>query len=164
MSSGVASGVTLEQFAAEHSVELTRFAFLLCADRQRAEDLAQDALLALYRRFGEVITVDSPLAYARKTVLNAYLSARHKRAAAEVVCDELPQTSVMFDVGETADMWRALQRLPQRQRAALVLRYWLDLPDGDIADILGCRGGTVRSLLSRGLASLRHSELFEELT
>jgi RNA polymerase sigma-70 factor (sigma-E family) len=156
------AGIALERFAAEQTVGLTRYAYLLCGDRQRAEDLVQDTFLALYRRFGSQLDLESPLAYARKTITNAYVSTQRKKSSSELVTDVLPETA--FVTPETEEMWGVLDAVPERQRAAIVLRYWLDLSDAEIGSVLGCRTGTVRSLLSRGLAGLRESTALKELT
>jgi RNA polymerase sigma-70 factor (sigma-E family) len=156
------AGIALERFAAEQTVGLTRFAFLLCGDRQRAEDLVQDALLALYRRFGSELDVKQPLAYARRTITNNYISNQRKKSSSELVTDVLPE--IPFAAPEISDMWQVLSAVPERQRAAIVMRYWLDLSDEQIGSVLGCRAGTVRSLLSRGLAALRESAALKELT
>ncbi|HEY3736883.1 MAG TPA: SigE family RNA polymerase sigma factor [Jatrophihabitans sp.] len=148
--------ITLERFAAEQSLGLTRFGFLLCGDRQRAEDLVQDAFLSLYRRFGNTISVDNPLAYARKVVTNGYISAARKRAASEVVTDAVPEEQVDDAVNE---LWEGLSALSSRQRSVLVLRYWLDQSDEQTAALLGCRPGTVRSPASRAIATLRRTTL-----
>ena len=147
---------TLAEFAAAQSVGLTRFAYVLCGDHQRAEDLVQDTFLAVYRRFGELLPVAAPVAYARKTLFNAYVASSRRRSSAELPVAELPDASAPpEDLDMPGMMWRALTRLPPRQRAVLVLRYYLDLPDQAIAEALDCRRGTVRSLVSRALATLR---------
>jgi len=170
---------TLTGFAAEQSVALTRFAYLLCGDRSGAEDLVQDALLGLFRRFGDALPVQAPVSYARRAVLNAYLSRSRRRAAREVVTDQLPERASGGDGPSWADpaggvgvdggldgfagdgsagdgaLWSALSSLADRQRAVLVMRYFLDLTDGQIAAELGCREGTVRSLATRAFAALR---------
>jgi RNA polymerase sigma-70 factor (sigma-E family) len=155
---------TLSGFASEQSVPLTRFAYLLCGDHQQAEDLVQDAYLALYRRFGETLTIDAPVSYARRTILNAHISAGRRRSASERVLAEVPDSPTpATDSAEQDAMWRALTVLPDRQRAVLVLRYYLDVPDAEIARTLGCRAGTVRSLATRAFATLRtHPALAED--
>jgi len=143
---------TLERFVAEQTLGLTRFAFLLCGDRQRAEDLVQDALLAMHRRFGAVVTVENPLAYARRAIVNGNISVARRRSSSEVAMAVLPD-GVAFDA--VPELWERLEELPSRQRAVLVLRYWLDQSDEEIAGLLGCRRGTVRSLAARAFAILR---------
>lgn len=147
---------TLSGFAAEHSVGLTRFAYLLCGDRQAAEDLVQDALLRLFRRFGDELSVAAPLAYARRAIVNAYLSRSRRRAASEIVTEVVPEVAAGDGMpGDDGDLWTALSALVDRQRAVVVMRYYLDLPDDAIARALNCRVGTVRSLAARAFAALR---------
>ncbi len=159
----LSSSTTLEDFAARQSVPLTRFAFLLCGDHQRAEDLVQDAYLALYRRFGGALPIEAPVAYARRAIVNAQISHARRRSSSERVLDVLPDlpTAAPDTTGQDA-MWRALAVLPDRQRAVLVLRYYLDQTDAEIATTLGCREGTVRSLASRAFAALRTSPQLTE--
>lgn len=148
--------VALAAFAAEHSVTLTRFAYVLCGDRGQAEDLVQECFVALYRRFGDRLDVAAPLAYARRTIINAHISQQRRRASTETVVSDVPDRAVEDPRGPEQDaMWQALARLPERQRAVLVLRYYLDLTDRDIAAALDCRPGTVRSLAARAFAALR---------
>ncbi len=148
--------LTLAAFAETHSIGLTRFAYVLCGDRGLAEDLVQDAFTALYRRFGDTLPLDAPVAYARRTIVNAHVSYRRRRASSALVLIDPPDTPTPGpDSGEQDAMWRALATLPERQRAVLVLRYYLDLTDDDIADALGARRGTVRSLAARAFAALR---------
>ena len=158
LSSGESS---LSEFAGAQSVALTRFAYLLCGDHQLAEDLVQDAFVALYRRFGETLPIAAPVAYARRVIVNAHISRGRRRASTETITDAVPETAAaMIDSSEQDAMWRALAVLPDRQRAVLVLRYYLDLPDAEIGDALDCRPGTVRSLATRAFAALRtHPEL-----
>ena len=136
---------------------LLRLAFQLCHDRASAEDLVQQALEQIYRRWRVGAVVEQPHAYARKAVLNEFLRRRRLASSHEVFTDTPEQANRAGDdaVVERDAMWRALGQLPRRQRAALVLRYYEDVPDAQIADLLGCRPATVRSLLARGLAGLR---------
>ena len=148
--------VTLTAFAAQHSVGLIRFAYVLTSDRQLAEDLVQDCLLALHRRFGETLPIEAPVAYARRVIANGQASRRRRLAGSEVVVDTVPDASVNpMDTSEQDAAWRMLATLPHRQRAVLVLRYYVDLTDEEIARTLGCRIGTVRSLAARAFAALR---------
>jgi RNA polymerase sigma-70 factor (sigma-E family) len=140
---------------------LLRLAFQLCHDRASAEDLVQQALEQVYRRWRRHGTdVEYAEAYARRAVVNEYLRRRRLRSVSELTTDlvadvaSAPQEAA---VAERDAMWRALGELPARQRAALVLRYYEDLPDRDIAAVLGCRQATVRSLVARGLHTLRAS-------
>jgi RNA polymerase sigma-70 factor (sigma-E family) len=151
---------TLTAFAAQHSLGLTRFAYVLTGDRQLAEDLVQDCLLALHRRFGETLPIEAPVAYARRVIANGQASRMRRRASLETVVDAFPDVGVEgTDLSEQDAAWRMLATLPDRQRAVLVLRYYLDLPDEEIARTLGCRLGTVRSLAARAFAALRRHPL-----
>lgn len=151
---------TLAEFAAANTVGLTRFAYLLCGDRGLAEDLVQDAFAALYRRFGPSLPIAAPVAYARRIILNANTS-RGRRLRPETVAADVPELAVdAVDGGEQDAMWRALATLPHRQRVVLVCRYYLGFPDAEIAELLGAREGTVRSLAARAFATLRqHPDL-----
>jgi RNA polymerase sigma-70 factor (sigma-E family) len=150
------TGSTLAEFAAANTVGLTRFAYVLCGDRGLAEDLVQEAFVALYRRFGEDLPIAAPVAYARRSIVNAHISHRRRRASSALVLVEPPDIAVAaHDSSEQDAMWRALAALPERQRGVLVLRYYLDLGDDDIAATLDCRPGTVRSLAARAFAALR---------
>jgi RNA polymerase sigma-70 factor (sigma-E family) len=146
----------LDRFATEQSVALTRFAYQLCGDHQLAEDLVQDAFLSLYRRFGEVLTVDAPIAYARRVIVNGHISRGRRRSQTERAVAELPDPGVVPSGPEEQDaMWQALSGLVERQRAVLVLRYYIGLSDREIGELLDCREGTVRSLAARAFAQLR---------
>jgi len=140
---------------------LLRLAFQLSHDRAGAEDLVQQALEQVYRRWRrDGSDVEHAEAYARRAVLNEYLRRRRLRSATELITDSMPDTATPAPdttVAEHDAMWRALGGLPKRQRAALVLRYYEDLPDRDIATMLDCRQATVRSLIARGLHALRTS-------
>jgi DNA-directed RNA polymerase specialized sigma24 family protein len=109
--------VTLTAFAAQHSVGLTRFAYVLTGDRQLAEDLVQDCLLALHRRFGETLPIEAPVAYAHRVIVNGQLSRRRRLAGSEVVVDVVPDVGVdAADMSEQDAAWRLLAALPHRQR------------------------------------------------
>jgi RNA polymerase sigma-70 factor (sigma-E family) len=138
-------------------LDLLRFAYLLCGDRHRAEDLLQDVLLAMYRRFGDDLPLDNPVAYARRALANANISRARRASSTEVVLDVLGDVArpASDSAAERDSLWQALRRLPLRQRTVLVLRFYEDATDADIAAVLGCRRGTVRSLASRALAALR---------
>ena len=102
-------------------------------------------------------------AYLRRAVINEYLRTRRLRSSAEVVTDRMPEQQVVGSpedqIADRAQLWAALAALSARQRAALVLRYYEDLPDHQIAALLGCREASVRSLTSRGLAALRQLDV-----
>ncbi|MDT4914195.1 MAG: hypothetical protein QOC66_3323 [Pseudonocardiales bacterium] len=111
----------------------------------------------MYRRFGEELPLDNPVGYARRALANANVSWARRGTNREVVMDAFPdRPSVDRDDPAQRDLlWQALRQLPARQRTVLVLRFYADASDSDIAAALGCRRGTVRSLASRALATLR---------
>jgi RNA polymerase sigma-70 factor (sigma-E family) len=154
------AGYTVADLARDHALELLRFAYLLCGDRVLAEDLLQDALLGMHRRFPGRLAVDNPVGYACRAMANANVNRLRRRSSSELVVDPVPDHPAVGahnadDAAERDVLWRALRRLPARQRTVLVLRFYNDATDVEIADALGCRRGTVRSLASRALAVLR---------
>jgi RNA polymerase sigma-70 factor (sigma-E family) len=128
--------------------ELVRLATLLVGDRDLAADLVQDCFVRLHPRWDKV---DDHRAYLRRSVVNACHS-HHRGLRRFRRLDLRPVEPVELGARELSD---ALASLPHRQRAALVLRFYAGLPDAEIADALGCRPGTVASLVHRGLAALR---------
>lgn len=151
------SAISLAAFVGERGVVLTRFAYLVSGDRDRAQDLVQDVLLSMHRRFGPYLTIDDPSAYARRAIVNAHLSWTRRRRVIEIPSESLPEVPWIDDNGVAVDdeVWAALADLPARQRAVLVLRYYLGHSDREIADILSCREGSVRSLATRAFRTLR---------
>ena len=148
----------LAGFAGEHGLALTRFAYVLCGDRGVAEDLVQDTYLALFRRYGTELPVEAPVAYARRAIVNGYVSRGRRRSSTELSSADLPEQPVEMATSDEQDaMWRSLAALPDRQRAVLVLRYYVDLADREIAKVIGASEGTVRSLAARAFATLRVS-------
>ena len=148
---------TVAAFARRNTLDLLRFAYLLTGDRHRAEDLVQDVLLAMHRRFAEALPLDNALAYARRALVNANTSWWRRASSSEVVVGLFADTPAA-DGDDSADrdaLWQALRRLPARQRTVLVLRFYADAADADIAELLGGRLGTVRSLVARALTALR---------
>lgn len=136
-----------------------RLAYLLTGDRAVAEDLAQDAFVRVAGRLVHLRRPEAFDAYLRQTVVN--LSKNHHRRRAlereflnrDRVIEERPSHD--RDVVERRAMIEALGSLPPRQRSAIVLRLYEDLPEDTVADILRCRGATVRSLVFRGVQTLR---------
>lgn len=144
---------------------LLRLAYLLCGNAHTAEDIVQEALLRTHRRWDRVSQAGNPDAYVRRIVVNQHRSWRRRRSSRELAVEPaaLPAEATEDAQGSLAarDLtWRALHQLSGQQRAVLVLRYYEDLPDGDIAELLDCAPGTVRSLAARAFAQLRrHPEL-----
>jgi DNA-directed RNA polymerase specialized sigma24 family protein len=129
-------------------VDLVRLATLLTGSVTIAEDLVQDSLLRLEMRS---TMPDDPTRYLRTSVVNACRS-HHRRRLLELRHRPVPPGSGMDN---PVELWDILDRLSRRQRTALVLRYYMDLPGDEIAAILRCRPATVRSLVQRGLTRLR---------
>lgn len=137
---------------------LMRFATVLTGQGWLADDLVSDVLGRAFERWDRIGAMAEPNAYVRRMIVNDYVSW-HRRLARSVPRAEIEPleagTDSSAEHAARDAMIRLLARLPRRQRTALVLRYYLGLPDADIANHLGCREGTVRSLISRALAALR---------
>ena len=146
-------------FVREHTPALLRTAYLLTGDTVNAEELVQDTMARLYPKWERVAAADVPLAYVRRALANGYVNQRRRASRREFAFADVPENPDQRDpLGQLADrdaIWAGLSTLPERQRTALVLRYFEDLADDDIAVAIGARVGTVRSLISRGLATLR---------
>lgn len=135
---------------------LLRYAMLLTGgDTHTAADLTQETFLRLGRRWRQVRDVEHQDAYARRTMTRLWWS-RSKRDRRELLRSEPKERAVEdAEPAWTSGLWSALQQLPPRQRAVVVLRYYEDCSEREIARILGCRPGTVKSQASRAMASLR---------
>lgn len=157
-----------ERFVAATHRRLLGVAYLLTQDMPLAEDLVQEALLKLYRRWRRDNTIAHPEAYVRRTIVNEFINTRRRRSSTEVPMstEELPELT-WSDTSPVAQvsMWQTLATLPDRQRAVLVLRCYEDLTDCEIAHHLGCTEGTVRSLAARAYSTLRtHTGLQDRAT
>ncbi|MFD9738485.1 RNA polymerase sigma factor [Umezawaea sp. NPDC059074] len=152
------------EFAVTHAASLRRTAYLFCGDWHTAEDLMQQSLMKLYQAWHRVQQQDHAGAYARKILLRTWLDEKRRPwRRAEQRDGELPETA---DSGADPDLvsgrlWakeliqKALIKVPPRQRAVLVLRYFEDLSVTDVAAVMGCTEGTVKSQTARGLVALR---------
>jgi RNA polymerase sigma-70 factor (sigma-E family) len=143
-----------------HAVGLIRLAVVMIGDRHVAEDVVQDAFAGLYRRWNH-LDGDRALGYVRASVLNGCRSrlrakVRDERlaAASQPTLAAASAEQAVLIGEEHAAVLAALRRLPDRQREALVLRYYLDLPEAEIAASMGIGKGTVKSTTSRALAAL----------
>ena len=134
------------EFAAASRARLRSTAYLLCGDWDRASDHVQEGLLRVYVAWPRLEKNGGELAYARKAVVSAFLDAQRKRSSRERPTSEHP---------DRAALMASLARLPERQRACVVLRYFEELDVRETAAVLGCSEGTVKSQTSRALASLR---------
>ncbi|MFB9905030.1 SigE family RNA polymerase sigma factor [Allokutzneria oryzae] len=147
------------EFVQARGVALRRTAFLLCGDWHRAEDLVQAALIKLFKAWPKIHKTGSLDAYTRQVLVRTAIDEsrrfwrRRERASAE-----LPEVAIPAASSEEAlDLRRALATLPARQRAVVVLRFWEDLSVEEVANLLGCAPGTVKSQASKGLAALRRT-------
>jgi RNA polymerase sigma-70 factor (sigma-E family) len=150
---------SFEEYVVAGSSRLLRFAYVLCGDRHLAEDLVQDVLARAHRHWRRV-EGQNPDAYLRTAVVRAHLSWRRRRVSTERLLAEMPEPSTaspdfVQEMASRDEMWRLLARLPRVQRAVLVLRFYVDLDDKHIAEVLGCAPATVRVHASRALGSLR---------
>jgi RNA polymerase sigma-70 factor (sigma-E family) len=137
---------------------LRRLAYLLVGDWGEAEDLAQEAMVRTYRAWARITEKERPAAYARTVLVNRHRSLlrRAKVEAKHAVARQPDAPPVIEGIGDDqVVVWQALQTLPPRERQALVLRYYEDLPQAEIAQILGIPIGTVKSLTHRALGRLR---------
>ncbi|MEW2396831.1 SigE family RNA polymerase sigma factor [Streptomyces sp. NPDC046862] len=146
------------EFVAMRSTALLRLAVLLTGgDRHAAEDLLQIALMKAYGRWAHI---EQPEAYVRQVLYRQQVNRwRLRRHRAETTVPVLPESDREADTGSDSELrvalWAALGQLTKRQRAVVVLRYFEDLPESEVAALLGCPVGTVRSTAHRSLAKLR---------
>jgi RNA polymerase sigma-70 factor (sigma-E family) len=152
------------EFATSRATPLHRSAYLLCGDWHLAHDLVQETLIKALRNWKRVQQADSPDAYVRGILLNAARDGRRKSAPTVPLADarEPAVRDRTDEVGRRDELFRALQRLPFRQRATVVLRYLEGLSEKETAAVLRCSQGTVKSQSSHALAALR-SHLSKEV-
>ncbi|KAB2342718.1 SigE family RNA polymerase sigma factor [Actinomadura rudentiformis] len=147
------------EFVASRGEGLLLTAYLLTRNWATAEDLLQEALVKAWRAWPRL--AESPDAYVRKVVVNTYISW-WRRWGGEDPSADLPERVDGPDEYRSYDdrdaIWQAVGRLPRRQRAVLVLRYYEELTIGEVAEILGCTEGTVKSQTSKALTKLRADE------
>ncbi len=128
---------------------LVKSAWLMCGSREVAEDVVHDAFVRLYR---SGVTPDNPVSYLRRTVVNLLADASRRSRLAHAVTAEDVTSGLEAEEMET---WQLVNKLPLRQRQALVLRYMDDLTVEGIADVMYCSVAAAKSLIHRGLVSLR---------
>jgi RNA polymerase sigma-70 factor (sigma-E family) len=152
-------GGRLAELYARHAPEARRLAYLLTGDRAQAEDLVQDSFVRVTGRFLDLRDPDGFGHYLKRTIVNLGNSYFRRRNLERSYLERQTQMALPHatehDPSIRDAVWRALQKLPIRQRAAIVLRYYEDLSEEQISEILKCRRGTVKSLVSRGLEALR---------
>lgn len=149
-----------EEFAADRLPAVLRFAGVLTGDRALAEDVVQEVLLRASQRWSQLQDLDHPEAYVRKMIVNEYLDWRRRnwRLLFSGAAHEVDNRTSPDHAGQHAErdaLLAELDKLPKRQRAVLVLRYYEGLSDAEISDVLGCAPGTVRGYAFRALAKLR---------
>jgi RNA polymerase sigma-70 factor (sigma-E family) len=145
--------VEFEDFVRARGPALLRYGYVLSGNQDDAADLVQEALLKLSDTWRRVRNKDNPEAYVRTIMARQHISWWRRRRR-EHLTDDVPEGSYT-DRHATGELWKELATLPRKQRTVLVLRYFEDLPDQEIADILGISCGTVRSQAFRALQTLR---------
>lgn len=152
----VATDVDFDAYVAARSRALLRTAYLLTHDHALAEDLLQTALSKAWFSWQRID--GNPEPYVRRILVNTYASWWRRRWNGELPTEELPEPGAgdaARTSDERSDLWDAMARLPRRQRAVIVLRYFEDLTEAETAATLGCSVGTVKSQASKALAKLR---------
>ncbi|MFU8855094.1 SigE family RNA polymerase sigma factor, partial [Micromonospora sp. SL1-18] len=156
----VAPSETFGEFVTARSARLLRTAYLLTHDWALAEDLLQTALVRAWSVWGRIDAEPEP--YVRKILVNAYASWwRRKWHQVEQPTSQLPERPTADElsrVDQRDQVWQAIGKLPRRQRTVLVLRYFEDMTEAQIADVMGTSVGTVKSQATKALAKLRLDE------
>jgi RNA polymerase sigma-70 factor (sigma-E family) len=153
----------LAELYARYAPSARSLAFLLTGDRSAAEDMVQEAFVRLTGRYRHLRNPDAFGAYLRRTVVNLHTSGLRRRRLERAWLDrearrppaDAKPGSFPEDVAGRQDLWRALLGLPERQRAAVVLRYYEDLSERETAEILRCSVSAVKSLVTRAFETLR---------
>ena len=147
------------EFVESRSSALLRSGWLLTGDWPSAEDLVQTALAAAWPRWTSLTRQDAPELYVRKIMVNTFLRWRRRRWTGEIATGRLPEMQAYGDAFAQIDarqaLIAALDRLPPRQRAVVVLRYFADQTEAQTADTMGCSVGAVKAHASKALARLR---------
>jgi RNA polymerase sigma-70 factor (sigma-E family) len=155
---GIRDHARLADLYETHGPHALRLAYVLTGDREVAQDLLQDAFVRLAGRFVDLRDPKAFNSYLVKTIVNlANMHFRRKRIERAYVASRQPQASLgsLPDVEGYEEIKTALMKLSSRQRAAIVLRFFEDLTEAQTAELLGCATGTVKSLVHRGLQTLR---------
>lgn len=154
-----------DRFVTDRLDRLLRYATAMTCDRYLAQDIVQDVLLRTQPRWARIEKMDAPYLYVKRMVTNEYLSWRRRKAARDIASTPRTLDALTPPVSDPAerhaerDAMRArIAMLPRKQRAAIVLRYYEDCTDAEIATVLKCSETTVRSHISRALQKLRAAE------
>ncbi len=156
-----------ESYAAARWSRLLRTAYLLTGDHHEAEDLVQVTLAKVYLGWSRVRRLEEPDAYVHRALVNNNISRHRKRRVVQLLTSRLPdrpREGAAAQVEARSLLLEALATLPPRQRAVVVLRYWEDLSEHQVAEVLGCTAGNVKSQASRGLRKLREHPALAGLT
>jgi RNA polymerase sigma-70 factor (sigma-E family) len=154
-----ARSAAFEEFVQARSDRLLRTAYLLTRDHALAEDLLQTALAKGWSSWHRIEA--DPESYVRRIIVNTFSTWWRRRWNGEVPTEELPEPSGSDpapggpDIATNTDLWSAVGRLPKRQRAVIVLRFYEDLSEADTAGLLGVSPGTIKSQTAKALAKLR---------
>jgi RNA polymerase sigma-70 factor (sigma-E family) len=159
--------MTFEQYAHRQLPVMLGTARAICADNALAEDLVQDVLIKLFARWPAIDAMEAPDAYVRRMLVNEYLSWRRRWARTWAGAHPRDVANTGADLAseqaERSELLDEVRRLPARQRAVIGLRYFADLTDAEIADLLGCSQSTVRVHAARALKALRIGRASAEL-
>jgi RNA polymerase sigma-70 factor (sigma-E family) len=154
------------EFVSSKGRSLLRSAYLLTGNMADAEDLVQSALAKTYQAWDRIQDRNALDGYVRRAIVNTHISWWRRRRVDEYPTDEIPDQPAADALGTSElhdTLQRAIDRLPQRMRAAVVLRYFEDMTESEVADVLGVSQGTVKSTVSRAVAKLRtDSDLLAE--
>jgi RNA polymerase sigma-70 factor (sigma-E family) len=166
LSSGPAGEADFREFVSSRGRALLRSAYLLTGNLADAEDLVQSALAKTYVAWDRIEDRRALDGYVRRAMINTHISWWRRRRLDEYPTDEIPDLPVA-DTSGTSELrdalQRAIDRLPLRMRAAVVLRFFEDMTEAEVADVLGVSQGTVKSTVSRAVAKLRtDAELLAE--
>jgi RNA polymerase sigma-70 factor (sigma-E family) len=163
------AAVTFDEYVRTRGPALVRLAWLIAGDRHLGEDLVQDVLTRAYPRWNRILAGGEPDMYLRRMLVNAHVSWRRKRSSTEVAdgtgrVDGASPADIGAEAADRDEMWRLITRLPPKQRITIVLRFYEDLDDSAIAEILDCSPSTVRTHTMRALTALRalHPDATEE--
>jgi RNA polymerase sigma-70 factor (sigma-E family) len=157
---GAAAGgdIAFREYVTSRSGSLLRMALLLTRNRADAEDLVQVALAKTFQAWDRIEDRGAVDGYVRRAMVNTHISWWRRRRVEEYPTDEIPDQPVLDHAGDSEiqdALRRAIERLPQRMRAAVVLRYYEDMSEAEVAQVLGVSLGTVKSTVSRAVAKLR---------
>lgn len=159
----MADATSFESYLMARQRDLLRSAYLLTGDVHAAEDLVQAAALKVWSRWSRVAATERPDAYVQKVLVNTFLSWRRRRWKDEVPSDRVEDAGhdPLDGVPGSLEVWQRLQTLTAQQRAVVVLRYYEDLTQEEVARVLGCGVGTVKTQCSRALSKLRATSTVE---